>query len=203
MKRVPKPLEALVAVAKRQDASLDDIMSAAKATDQRVLKENAHFVLTSIPGTNDTGLGAIKFIAIHRAIGSEPVIFAMIAATLTRGPMVDREACIALEYMLKEACMPLVTGHFFNALAFGKSACAKLLHAHDLDKPSGGLGTTWGYIDRDKRLQVVKMLIEIANPPRDVLMQIRTIAEDASDVAIWLDAHLGLTIPMRNSTAKH
>lgn len=112
MKRVPKPLEALVAVAKRQDASLDDIMSAAKATDQRVLKENAHFVLTSIPGTNDTGLGAIKFIAIHRAIGSEPVIFAMIAATLTRGPMVDREACIALEYMLKEACMPLVSGPF-------------------------------------------------------------------------------------------
>lgn len=203
MKRVPKPLEALVAVAKRQDASLDDIMSAAKATDQRVLKENAHFVLTSIPGTNDTGLGAIKFIAIHRAIGSEPVIFAMIAATLTRGPMVDREACIALEYMLKEACMPLVSGPFFNALAFGKSACAKLLHAHDLDKPSGGWGTTWGYIDRDKRLQVVKMLIEIANPSRDVLMQIRTIAEDASDVAIWLDAHLGLTIPMSNSTAKH
>ena len=203
MKRVPKPLEALVAVAKRQDASLDDIMSAAKATDQRVLKENAHFVLTSIPGTNDTGLGAIKFIAIHRAIGSEPVIFAMIAATLTRGPMVDREACIALEYMLEEACMPLVAGPFFNALAFGKSACAKLLHAHDLHKPSGGWGTTWGYIDRDKRLQVVKMLIEIANPSRDVLMQIRTIAEDASDVAIWLDAHLGLTIPMSNSTAKH
>ena len=127
----------------------------------------------------------------------------MIAATLTRGPMVDREACIALEYMLIEACMPLVSGPFFNALAFGKSACAKLLLAHDLDKPSGGWGTTWGYIDRDKRLQVVKMLIEIANPPRDVLMQIRTITEDASDVAIWLDAHLGLTIPMSNSTAKH
>lgn len=117
--------------------------------------------------------------------------------------MEDGEAAIVFEHMLTNGWMPLVPGPLFGALAHGKKMCAKLLNSHGLYKVPGGWGGLLHYIESDKRLQMAQMLVEIVNPPREDLLSLRTAADQGSELARWLDSHLGLLVVVQPNKTRH
>lgn len=203
MRKPIKAIQSLVDLAGNERTSVVDLIAAARAIDVDVLRQNAFHVLQAIPDPNSKGVDLIKFAAIHHVLGADLSVFAMIADSCARGSMADVEAEIVFEHMLTNGWMPLVPGPLFGALAHGKRKCAKLLNAHGLYQVPGGWATLMNYIESDKKLQMAKMLVEVVNPPREDLLGLRTAADQGSDLARWLDSHLGLLVVEQFNKTQH
>lgn len=203
MRKPPKSLMPLIELAQTAKTSVADLVTAARSIDTDLLARNAFHVFLAIPDKNDSGIGLIKFAAIHHLLGTDSSVFASIADTCARGQMADTEAALVLEHMLKEDWMPRVPGPLFGALAHGKTKCAELLNAHGFYRVPGGWGSLLHYIEKNKQLQMAMLLVEIVNPPRDDLLSLRTAAESGSDLAGWLDSHLGLLVVNHVNSTRH
>jgi hypothetical protein len=190
IRKAPKVMEPLIAMAASGDVTADDLRAKLATWDKGQVERNGFHLLQAAARDPSIAAVAMKFSVVHEALGSMPwTLWEPLSATIPRGNghgrLSDEDAVRYSTYVLDVLKVRTYPGLVYQACYFGWVECARLFKDRGLYAPlewQGYSGTT-----DDDRLRFVRTLLAAIDPPAEHLLMLREGLPKGSEAVTMID----------------